>query len=217
MTHTKDIKRYHRCSIKPQGVKMNSDIDEISSLQNAISSQEIVLLSCDDSPKVFQSKVISTEGNRCTILNTVPYQLISDILESNHYELQIGSQRFHADKILSDGINIIFPIVSVSSISNTRQEHRRYFSYKDKAICKFTNPYDKETQIEKKMIDLSSSGMSFESKYKTKLLTVGTLISSFKIVDQDQEKEIGAGKIVYTRELIDIKKNQLIQVGVSFI
>ena len=137
-------------------------------------------------------------------------------MDSKNYFLQVSTHRFHCERIESDGEHILFPIKHASLLKDIRQEQRFSFSSDQKVVCEILNPYDMQTILRKPVIDLSASGVSIRNYFESNLFKPGTHLPEIKVLIDNAQHISHSGEIIYTRNLMNLKREESIQVGIKF-
>jgi hypothetical protein len=187
-----------------------------STLDQAIKNQTSAYFSANGVKIAFQTTLLSLEQNNLVIENSVPPRYIREVTQSNKFFLQVAMIRLHSERIASDGQNIIFPISDNSLIEEVRQEEREVFASDQKATAEILNPYDQETRIHKTLLDLSSSGLSLQTSFPSKLFQPDTFLPELLVRINGEIYKKTSGKVVYTRNLINQRGLMSIQVGIKF-
>lgn len=164
----------------------------------------------------FGSRVIAVSGNRLTIANTVPFDLISRFVKSQRFSIQVDLLRIHADSAGSDGKNFIFTGTRVDAINETRGDERFSFSSDEHVSCSFTNPEDNETELVKPVLDMSASGFSLRTAAGSMLLKPGRKLHGIRITIGDRLYAQRDAEAVYQRKFMDEDGMLYQQVGLKF-
>lgn len=189
----------------------------VSMIKKAIQSKEQVFLSADNLPITFQTRLLKITQDFLVVYNAITPEYISKAITSRNFSLQIANLRFQAKKISSNGEHILFPTDKSTATTDARQEKRLSFSESENVHCKIINPYDKETILKKPVIDLSASGVSIRNIVESKLFSSGTHLQDIKIFVNNELRTQQRGEVVYSRKLLNIKKEFSIQVGIKFL
>ena len=195
---------------------MDLDDKTFKLIKNAIQKKDSVYFTTKNVPITFQTRIIAQNKHYFTVFNAVSPEYIKDIMESKNYFLQVSTHRFHCEQIESDGEHILFPIKHASLLKNIRQEQRFSFSEGQKVICEILNPYDMQTILRKPVIDLSASGVSVRNYFESNLFKPGTHLPELKVLIDNEQHISQSGEIIYTRNLMNIKREKSIQVGIRF-
>ena len=195
---------------------MDLDENTFQLVKKAIQKKDSVYFTTKNVPITFQTRIISQNKNHFTVFNAVSPEYIKAIMDSKNYFLQISTHRFHCERIESDGEHILFPIKHASLLKDIRQEQRFSFSDDQKVFCEILNPYDMQTILRKPIIDLSASGVSIRNYFESELFKPKTHLPEIKILIDNEEHASHSGEIIYTRQLMNIKREKSIQVGIKF-
>ena len=98
-----------------------------------------------------------------------------------------------------------------------RIEERTYFSTKDNVYATILHPFDSGTIIKRKVLDLSESGMSIRSRFRTKLMEPGRIFQEIKIYKNDNILIQKKAKVIYLKQIVDLQGMAQFQVGMQFI
>ena len=165
---------------------------------------------------VFQTFILSVKNQSIILENKVPPQYISKILKSSEFSVNCQMIRFSSEKIESDGCHIIFPLESTKIIEETRGAQRFPFHQSEKVVVKWINPYDKETELEKSVIDMSSTGLSMKSKCNSKLYSPGTEFKNMQVLIDGKPYNQSDGKVIYNRCFLGQDGKSYYQIGIQF-
>jgi hypothetical protein len=164
----------------------------------------------------FGTRVIAVEGDRLTLVNTVPFAMISKFVKSSRFSIQVDLLRIHADQVESDGKNLVFKAAAVDSISETRSDERFSFSRDEHVTCEFLNPEDNETVLVKPVLDMSASGFSLRTSPGSQLFTPGRKLAGIRILIGDRPYSTRDAETVYQRKYMDENGTLHQQVGLKF-
>ncbi len=164
----------------------------------------------------FGTRVIEVSGNRLTLVNTVPFAMISEFVKSPRFSIQVDLLRIHAEAVGSDGKNLVFKATKVDSISETRGDERFTFSSDEHVTCEILNPEDNETLLVKPVLDMSASGFSLRTSPGSKLFTPGRKLTGIRIIIGDRTYSTGNAEAVYQRRYMDENGTLHQQVGFKF-
>lgn len=195
---------------------MDLDDKTLKLIKDTIKKKDAVYFTTKNVPITFQTRIISQNKNYFTVFNAVSPEYIKAIMDSKNYYLQVSSHKFHCESIESDGEHILFPIKHASLVKDIRQEQRFSITEGQQVICEILNPYDMQTILRKPVIDLSASGVSVRNNFQSELFKPGTHLPEIKILVDDTEHTSHSGEIIYTRQLMNLKREKSIQVGIKF-
>lgn len=190
---------------------MSSEITE--RLFKSAELKQHCFLSGKDYPLTFETRILDANERFITLQNTIPFEHIAKVLECDSFFLQILKDRFSCETIETDGLNVIFPLLSGNKIEETREEERFGFSIQDNMSISLVNPIDKRTIIKKPILDMSSSGLSIRIKNQSLLFKPGRVFEDMTIYRDHEKVKKCRGKIVYTRLYTNIEGQQFCQVG----
>jgi len=185
-------------------------------VEEVIRLKQAVYISGDALPITFQTQVISMQADKLVLVNHIRPRFISAFMKSRAFGLQVGMVRFQADRILSDGEHMIFPLRKDSVIEETRQSERFYFNADERVIVEILNPFDNETKISKSVMDMSATGLSLRTTFDSMLFQPDTSLSNLRVLVDGELYKKGAGRVVYRRKLMDVSGHLRHQVGIKF-
>ncbi len=194
---------------------MAIDQTHLKLLHDSSTQRRSVYFSAADLDVVFQTRVLSVAPNHVVLANHVTLEYIRAVAAAKNFFLQCQMVRFAADQISTDGVNILFPLTSLTAIEETRQSQRFPFEPEEHVICEFTNPFDGVTKLTKGVMDMSASGLSLRT-HASKLFKPGLLIPEIKVTIDGAPYTKTAGSVVYRRKLMDMKGKLRMQVGLKF-
>jgi len=113
--------------------------------------------------------------------------------------------------------NILIKIPLEIHRMQNRIEERTYFSTKDNVYATILHPFDSGTIIKRKVLDLSESGMSIRSRFRTKLMEPGRIFQEIKIYKNDNILIQKKAKVIYLKQIVDLQGMAQFQVGMQFI
>lgn len=173
-----------------------------------------VYFSGSSNETVFQTLVVELLQDCVIIKNTIPYDLLSQVLTSDMFYLHCDLNQYAANVIESDGENIVFRYEKIVNSSETRESDRIY-SYKKDNFVEFVNPYDRTTVLKKKILEYSVTGCSVKSHSESQLFTAGTRFDrmSFSINGRVYNN---SGNVVYTKKILGLDGKTYRQVGIKF-
>lgn len=174
-----------------------------------------IMISGSDLKLSFVTTIISVENKRLVLLNSIPPEYISQFIKSDQHHLTTDSYRIKADKIGSDGVNVVLEFTEAEETAGTRSEERITIGTQ-KAWCEFVNPMDQETIIHKKLIDFSKTGFSLVTAWDSQLFQPQVEIPNITIHIDDTVRKVD-GKIVYKRQFVNFKGRIRQQIGFRII
>jgi hypothetical protein len=195
---------------------MGIDSASYEILRDTLTQKSSVFFSGDGTNVTFQSRLIEVNEDSIKLENTVIPKYIRDLLGSKHYSLMVQMIRFQADKLNTDGVNLIFPLKEDSVIQETRGSERFVFSADERVVCEFMNPFDEETRLTKSVMDMSATGLSIRTTYDSKLFERGTRFPQLRVLIDGELYTQTTGSVVYTRRLLDLHGHLRLQVGIKF-
>ena len=174
-----------------------------------------ILISGDGLDVTSQSKVLEISDSHLLIANKIPPPLISDFMGSKNFSLMVNMIRFQSKRVESDGQHIIFPLAEDSLIEETRQAERFSFAADEQVVCEFTNPYDGETVLNKPVLDMSATGLSIRSHFRSSLFEKNMSLGKLRVLIDGKPYTQGEGEVVYRRKMLDISGKLRLQVGIK--
>jgi len=195
---------------------MSIDKNSYEVLNDALRSKSSVFFSGDGTDITFQSELVKVTDDFLHIENTVLPHYIRDLLKSKNFSLMVQMVRFKANKISTNGKDLIFPLEEDSVIQETRGSERFIFSAEERVMCEILNPYDNQTRLTKSVMDMSATGVSIRTAYASMLFSTGTKFSNLKILIDGEIYREADGAVVYARKLLDPKGHLKTQVGIKF-
>ena len=190
---------------------------DLETLKRIQEERAPVYFSGNGSDATFETRIIGVDHHRLTIANRVPPDYISRVVPSTSFSLQCQMLKFAAKSIDTDGVAIFFPLDEQSSLEGTRHSERFPFAQEEKVVCEFTNPFDQETRIVKRVIDMSATGLSLRTPLETKLFQPGLTIPQMTVLIDGKPYVKAAARVVYRRKLIDYRGGLRLQVGLQFL
>lgn len=170
-----------------------------------------IMISGSDLRLSFVTKIITIEKNKLILLNTIPPEYISKFVNSDQHHLTTDSYRIKADRIGSDGVNIILDYSEAEETAGTRSEERITIGTQ-KAWCEFLNPMDNETVLHKKLIDFSKTGFSLVTVWDSLLFQPHIEIPNITIHIDGTVRKVD-GRIVYKRQFVNFDGRIRQQIG----
>lgn len=178
--------------------------------------KQSVFLSGNKLAITFQTYITAVTDDHVVIENRVKPRFIRQFCLSSQFGLQAHMVRYQSDEIRSDGENIIFPLKENSLIEETRQAERFSFTADERVITEILNPFDNETRLSKSVMDMSATGLSLRTTFDSKLFSPNTLLPNIKVLIDGELYIQSAGRVVYSRKLLDLKGALRTQVGIKF-
>ena len=172
-------------------------------------------LKASGSPATYETLIEQVKNDSVHLRNTVPFDSISSFINSSEFSLNCVQITFIASSISTDGVRIIFPLNAHSTKKETREEERFSFKNDEQIKVRILNPYDKKTLLEKPVIDLSSSGVSFKTSPNSKLFEEGQFFESITIATGENQDKAFSGTVKYNRKYLDLKGNLVSHVGIK--
>lgn len=184
-------------------------------LHESSAQKRSVYFSSDSVDIVFQTHLLTVAANHVVLANYVTLDYIRAVASAKKFFLQCQMVRFAADQVSTDGVNILFPLTSLTAIEETRQSQRFPFEPEEHVICEFTNPVDGITKLTKGVMDMSATGLSLRA-HASHLFEPGLSIPEIKVTIDGAPYTKTSGTVVYRRKLMDMKGKLRMQVGLKF-
>ncbi len=195
---------------------MNLDDKYVAILSAALTEKRPLFLAGTAVSVSFETRIIGLLPHGVILLNSVPYDLIHRFRTSESFSLQVGMTRFQSLSLRTDGANLILGLNADSAIEETRQYERFSFSSTEDVTVEIINPFDQETLITRPVMDMSKNGMSFRTYQTSELFKRGRYLPQISVKTNGEIYRSGKGSVVYSREVIDIRGQRRIQVGIKF-
>jgi hypothetical protein len=186
-----------------------------SALKELISSRAPIVLSVEGVEFSFLTYVKKVEGDSFYLHNSIPPKKIKNVLESKNSNLTLPDFSLFGGNLSGDGKFLIFTPNKKTEHSETRLEKRLSFEPGENVNIEFLNPIDNKTKFRKKVLDLSSSGLSFETHYDSKLFIKDEILEEIYITIADKRLKKCNGKIVYKKPLFDFEYRKRFQIGLK--
>lgn len=183
---------------------------------SAISREEPFILTPKGQLISFFCEVVEIKNYTLIIKNPIPAIHAPFVTTAESYSLFFRQYWMTFDHIKSHGKNILVEIPEQINVGQSRNEERIYFSNKENVNIVIPHPFDKGTFLKRKVIDLSSGGLSFRAKFRTLLIQPGRILNHFKIHKSENEIIEQSGKVVYLKQIVDLSGQNHFQVGVQF-
>lgn len=194
---------------------MAIDQTHLRLLHDSAAQKRSVYFSAEGVDVVFQTQLMSVAANHVVLANYVTLDHIRSVVNSKKFFLQCQMVRFAADQVSTDGVNILFPLTSLTAIEETRQSQRFPFEPEEHVTCEFINPVDGKTKLVKGVMDMSATGLSLRTR-ASQLFKPGLSIPEIKVTIDGAPYTKTAGTVVYRRKLMDMKGKLRMQVGLKF-
>ena len=185
-------------------------------LQECYQNKLPVLFSGADLAITFQTFLLKVSAHEVVLENRVKPRWINQIMHSKQWSLQARMTRFSSDTVYTDGANFVFVIKENSMIEETRQSERFSFTADECVICEILNPYDGETRLSKTVMDMSATGLSLRTTFDSMLFKPDTVLPEIRVRIDGELYSQTAGRIVYTRQILDLSGQLRRQVGIKF-
>lgn len=196
--------------------KKNSLLErKIKSLSDNIELKQPIVLSTDQTNISFLTFITKIENQNIYLHNSVPLNLIKAVIKSQSSSLTFQDFSLKGENLTGDGKYIIFKPIDLVTFDETRLEQRSSFQSWQKVFLEFTNPIDKRTKFKRKILDLSNSGLSFESFYDSLLFKKGNqLLNVFLSIENKKIRSFDA-TIIYQKQLYNFDHKMRYQVGLK--
>ena len=149
----------------------------------------------------FETHIIRMSEDKVYLHNSIPPEFILEFMEGSEFTLRAGDRKFRASKLESNGVDMIFSLQDEQSYDDTREAIRTVISPENKLFISFQNPVDNSTILKKKVNDISSIGLAFETPEKNKLFSELRELKELTLEYNDKEVYRGSGKTLHTREV----------------
>ncbi len=180
-----------------------------------VAAKEPAYLAGSASDITFQAIISGMQDDKIVINNPIRPSLIKLFSESKNFFLQCRMIRLQSSSLEPAGTHMLFKVEDNSFIAETRLEERLIFASEENVTCEILNPYDGQTILQKKVLDISPSGLSIRCKRPSQLFQQGTQFGNLKILIDGKIYTESSGTIVYCRQLMDLKNNLNVQVGIK--
>ena len=174
-----------------------------------------IVLTFESNSNSFLTYLIDYNRHEITLYNSITPNLISSVQQAEQTFLTVAESTLIGGRISGDGKHLIFKPHDIIFHKNTREEERLSFNPEEKVYLEFTNPYDKITKFKKKIFDVSSSGLSFETRYDSKLFSEKQIIENMIIKAGDRQLRKCTGEVIYKKKLFDLDMRQRYQIGMK--
>ena len=196
---------------------MTANNDVIDYIKKSQENQETFVLSPKDQKISFFFEVLKISNDEMVIKNPIPPIHAPYVMSSSSYTVFFKNFWINIDKIIPSGTNILIKIPLEIHRMQNRIEERTYFSTKDNVYATILHPFDSGTIIKRKVLDLSESGMSIRSRFRTKLMEPGRIFQEIKIYKNDNILIQKKAKVIYLKQIVDLQGMAQFQVGMQFI
>ena len=180
-----------------------------------VAMREPAYLASSGSDVTFQALISGMEGDKIIIANPIRPALIKSFSQADKFYLQCRMIRLQTSTLEPAGTHMLFKIEENSFIAETRTEERLIFASDENVTCQILNPYDQQTILQKKVLDISPSGLSIRTQRPSQLFQQGTVFEKLKILIDGKIYTESSGRIVYCRKLMDLKNKLNVQVGIK--
>lgn len=164
----------------------------------------------------FQTYILKVAADHVLLENRVKPRFVGEVMRSKTFGMQARMVRFQSDKVWSDGEHIVFPLKEDSVIEETRQAERYSFTADERVVSEILNPFDNDTRLTKSVMDMSATGLSLRTTFESQLFKQGTFLPSIRVLIDGNVYTQAAGRVVYTRKLMDLSGQLRTQVGIKF-
>jgi hypothetical protein len=165
----------------------------------------------------FATQVLGVSGERLTLSNTVPFDMISSFVKSKDFTILIDLLRIHADRVESDGKNMVLRATVIESIGETRGDERFTFAREENVLCELLNPADGETTLVKQVLDMSASGFSLKTHASSRLFAPGKTFEGIRVTIGSKLYATRDAVAVYQRKFLDTDGKIYQQAGFKFL
>ncbi|MFY7929561.1 MAG: PilZ domain-containing protein [Oligoflexus sp.] len=195
---------------------MSIDEGTLELIQECVVRKSLVFFSASDVNVVFQTRILSIRNRSIVLSNTVPPEYIAKVARSQQFFLKVQSVRFVSDRIVSDGVHIVFPLEGLRLIEDNRSAKRFMFDTDERVFLEVVNPIDQETVLRKAVLDMSTTGLSIRTPTQSSLYTPGQLFKGMKIIMDGKVYNEVDGHVVYQQTFLSQKGKSYCQVGFRF-
>jgi hypothetical protein len=154
-----------------------------------------------------------------TFKNPFPLELVKWIEKCEGFTIFSRMYLIRAEKIESQGTLVKFPVPDFAMHNQLRTEQRTTYSPKLKNHVLIKHPFDNGTVLKRRLLDLSSGGLSFCAPKESAFIKVGRLLPEVKVIINQQNVQNSPAQIVYAKKIIDTTLEPhatLLQVGLKF-
>lgn len=194
---------------------MNIDPTTLQTLHQALAEQKSVFLSAGGVNVCFETRILGIQSTEIALQNTILPELIREVMASSSITLQLDMIQLKASCLKTDGVHLLLPIESDGAIPEGRSQSRALTAEKQ-VFAEILNPIDGVTVLHKKVLDISTGGMSIRAPFESQLLAPGREFPSIKILVNGKVHTETTGTLVYVRKLIDRRGSSLMQAGFKF-
>ena len=190
-------------------------LDILDRLADVRAKKQSVFLTASGVPVCFEARVVDATDSEIILENTVTPEYIHQVMGSASFTLQFDMMQIKASSLGTNGVNLLLPIESDGPIPESRSMQRSVTTDLD-LNCAILNPIDQTTLLKKKVLDISTRGMSIRTPFESRLMVPGQTFDSIKVNLGTKEVVQTGGQVVYLRRLIDRNANALMQAGIKF-
>lgn len=195
---------------------MSIDDAALELIQESVRRRSQVFFSASEVKIVFQTQILSLKNKAIVLANTVPPDYIAQLVKSSQFFLKVQAVRFVCERILSDGVHILFPLEDMRQIEDSRSAKRFIFDSNERVVLEVLNPIDQETVLRKAVLDMSTTGLSIRTPSPSELYAPGQKFRNMKIImDGKIYNEVDA-HVVYQQVFLSQKGKRYCQVGFKF-
>jgi c-di-GMP-binding flagellar brake protein YcgR len=152
--------------------------------------------------------------------NPFPLELVKKIQSCIEFTIFSKMYLIRSEKVESQGTLLKFPLPDFALHKQMRIEQRTSFSPKLKNHILIKHPFDQGTTLRRRLLDLSSGGLSFCAPKESAFIQVGRSLPEVKVVVANNVVQTSKAQIVYAKRIIDTTLDSpatLMQVGIKFI
>ncbi len=195
---------------------MSIDDAALDLIHESVRRRSQVFFSASEVQVVFQTQILSLKNKSIVLANSVPPDYIGKVAKSSQFFLKVQSVRFVCERILSDGVHILFPLEDIRQIEDSRSAKRFMFDTNERVVLEVVNPIDQETILRKAVLDMSTTGLSIRTPRQSQLYAPGQQFKGMKIImDGKIYNEVDA-HVVYQQAFLSQKGKSYCQVGFKF-
>ena len=202
--------------LSTESTKNKSLIEQLkATILEMVAAREPAYLAGSGCEITFQALMSGMDLDKIHITNPIRPSLIKQFMESKDFYLQCRMIRLQTTVLEAAGTHMLFKVQENSFIAETRLEERLIFASEENVTCEILNPYDGQTVLQKKVLDISPSGLSLRTQRPSQLFQQGTQFEKLKILIDGRVYTESSGRIVYCRQLMDLKNKLNVQVGIK--
>jgi hypothetical protein len=188
----------------------------IEVLRAAAESGEGVILSPQEKPISLFANIESVTEENLIISNSIPPLMVPYVLGAKSFQVLLGSWWVRCRTLAAHGRYLKIAYDDFGRVELARTKVRRGFSEQDDAKVRIRHPFDSGTWLVRSLYDFSEGGMSFRSRMSTPLMQPNRVFDCMEVFWGGELRSTQKGRIVYVRQIIDIKGQYFFQVGVQF-